>query len=172
MYKIYTAVVSLSFEGFFPLHHKSHHSFITNLRILKNEGVTAPSSPSIKPQAAHVDSRRGSGRLAFPSAIYRSHFWCMNKGVSPFPSLLVNSFYSPQFVDFSVGKAGGRGGGAAQTHDWRRDRKSPWEKIMIYHENFGEKQVPWILATEIFDDNILKALVLSRILGNDPLAVL
>lgn len=111
MYKIYTAVVSLSFEGFFPLHHKSHHSFITNLRILKNEGVTAPSSPSIKPQAAHVDSRRGSGRLAFPSAIYRSHFWCMNKGVSPFPSLLVNSFYSPQFVDFSVGKAGGRGGG-------------------------------------------------------------
>lgn len=79
MYKIYTAVVSLSFEGFFPLHHKSHHSFITNLRILKNEGVTALSSPSIKPRAVHVDSRRGSGRLVFPSAIYRSHFWCMNK---------------------------------------------------------------------------------------------
>lgn len=152
----------------FPLQHESHHNSVTNLCILNNEMAMTLSSLSIKPQALHGDSRERAGRLVFSFAIYRNHSWCMNKGMSSFPCLLLNSFYTLQFVGFST-QGMELGGG---THNWRRDRKSPREKKWLHIKKTLGKKVPWILASEIFDDNIWKVLILSRILRHHSLAVL
>lgn len=118
--------------------------------------VPTLSSPSINSQAPCVDSEGGAERPAFSSTTYRSHFWSMTV-------LWMGSTLLRVWI-FNRQEMGGK-------PTTRRDWKSPWKKIMTYHEKFGGKSHEF-LSTEIFDDSIVKFLLLSRMQGNGLLAVL
>lgn len=58
-------------QEIFPPEHKCRNSYVTILSVSNEEMVMAPSSPSIKPGAVHVDSDGGTVTAAFSFAVYR-----------------------------------------------------------------------------------------------------